>query len=99
METILEPRTIQAVAEAIPLLLKIPMERYRVDYDKEADVLYISFRHPQKATDTRSTDDGILLRYHGKELVGITVLEASTRAQESLASSPKVASRRPRKPA
>jgi len=99
METILEPRTIQAVAAAIPLLLKIPMERYRVDYDKEADVLYISFRHPQKATDTRSTDDGILLRYHGKELVGITVLEASTRAQESLASSPKVASRRSRKSA
>ncbi len=99
METILEPRTIQAVAAAIPLLLKIPIERYRVDYDKEADVLYISFRHPQKATDTRSTDDGILLRYHGKELVGIAVLEASTRAQESLASSPKVASRRSRKPA
>jgi uncharacterized protein YuzE len=99
METILEPRTIQAVAAAVPLLLKIPMERFWVDYDKEADVLYISFRHPQKATDTRSTDDGILLRYHGKELVGITVLEASTRAQESLASSPKVASRRSRKSA
>jgi len=59
------------------------MERHRVDYDKEADVLYISFRHPQKATDTRSTDDGILLRYHGKELVGITVLEASTRQATS----------------
>jgi uncharacterized protein YuzE len=99
METILEPRTIQAVAAAIPLLLKIPMERYWVDYDKEADVLYISFRHPQKATDTRSTDDGILLRYHRKELVGITVLEASTRAQKSLTSSPKVASRRSRKSA
>ncbi len=99
MEPILKSRTIQAVAAAIPLLLKIPMERYRVDYDKEADVLYISFRHPQKATDTRSTGDGILLRCHGKELVGITVLEASTRAQEPLASSPKVASRRSRKPA
>ena len=80
MDTLLEPRTIQAVVAAIPLILKIPMARYRVDYDKEADVLYISFRHPQKATGTRSTDDGILLRYHGKELVGITVLEASTRA-------------------
>jgi uncharacterized protein YuzE len=97
METIVEPRTLQAVAAAIPLLLKIPVERYRVDYDKEADVLYISFRHPQKATDTRATDDGILLRYHGKELVGITVLEASTRAEAALPASPKVASRRSRK--
>lgn len=83
MDTLLESRTIQAVVSAIPLLLKIPMERYRVDYDKEADVLYISFRHPQRATDTRFTDDGILLRYHGKELVGITVLDASTRQAPS----------------
>lgn len=99
IDTLLESRTIQAVTAAIPLLVKIPIERYRVDYDKEADVLYVSFRHAQKATDTRSTDDGILLRYHGKELVGITVLEASARAQESLASSPRVALRRSRKPA
>ena len=38
------------------------MERFWVDYDKKADVLYISLRHPQKATDTRVTDEGILLR-------------------------------------
>ncbi len=57
------------------------MERFRVDYDREADLLYISFRRPQQATDTTVTDEGLLFRYHGKELVGITVLEASTRAQ------------------
>jgi len=56
----------------------------RFDYDMEADILYVSFRHPQKATDTRATEDGILLRYHGKELAGITVLEASTRAEAAL---------------
>src|SRR5256885_14998293 len=80
METILEPRTVRTVTEAVPLLLRFPMERFQVDYDREADVLYISVRRPQQATDTRMTDDGILLRYHGEELVGITVLEASTRA-------------------
>gem|GEM_PF-2600674 len=52
-----------------------------MDYDREADVLYISFRRPQKATDTRVTDEGLLLRYHGEELVGITILEASSRAE------------------
>lgn len=62
------------------------MERFRVDYDREADVLYISFRHPQRATETKATDDGLLLRYHGEELVGITVLEASTRTSEPSAS-------------
>lgn len=83
METILTPRTVQAVTQAVPLLLKFPMERFWVDYDKEADVLYISLRHPQKATETQATDEGILLRYRGRELVGITVLEASTRDLEA----------------
>ena len=82
METILEPRTVQTVTEAVPLLLRFPMGKFQVDYDREADVLYISFRRPQQATDSRMTDDGILLRYHGEDLVGITVLDASTRVQE-----------------
>jgi uncharacterized protein YuzE len=52
----------------------------RLDYDAEADVLYISFKDPQKATETVEADGGgILLRYRGKELVGITVLDASKR--------------------
>ena len=50
-----------------------------IDYDEEADVLYISFRRPQKATDTEMTEDGILLRYKDDELVGITILDASKR--------------------
>jgi uncharacterized protein YuzE len=70
------------VTQAVPLLLKFPMEHFSVDYDREADVLYISFRRPQKATDTRVTAEGLLLRYHDEELVGITILEASSRAEE-----------------
>ena len=81
MEANLEPHTVQTVTRAVPLLLKFPMEHFSVDYDREADVLYISFRRPQKATDTRVTDEGLLLRYHGEELVGITILDASSRAE------------------
>jgi uncharacterized protein YuzE len=84
METIVESRTVQAVTQAIPLLLDFSKKRFWVDYDQEADVLYISFRRPQRASDTQMTEDGLLLRYHGKELIGITVLEASTRAQGPL---------------
>lgn len=83
MEANLEPYTVQTVTQAVPFLLKFPMEHFSVDYDKEADVLYISFRRPQKATDTRATDDGLLLRYRGEDLVGITILEASSRAQDA----------------
>ena len=81
MEPILERQAVQTVTEAVPLLLRFPMRRFWVDYDREADVLYISFQRPQQATDTEMTMEGILLRSRGKELVGITVLDASTRAK------------------
>jgi uncharacterized protein YuzE len=80
MEKTVNPVTMQAIVHAIPLLVAFPSTHFWVDYDKEADVLYISFERPQKATDTEMTDDGLLLRYRNKQLVGITVLEASTRA-------------------
>lgn len=79
MEAIINQNVMLSVTQAIPFLLKFPTQRFWVDYDEEADVLYISFQRPQQATDTEMTDEGILLRYHGKELVGITILDASTR--------------------
>ena len=80
METLaITPSVLQNVTAAIPLLLRFPLQRFWIDYDAEADVLYISFHRPQKATNTRMTEDGLLLRYRGKQLVGITVLDASTR--------------------
>jgi uncharacterized protein YuzE len=54
------------------------MEIY-VDYDKEADVLYISLQRPQNATDSEMQEDGVLLRYRNKNLVGLTIFEASKR--------------------
>jgi uncharacterized protein YuzE len=69
-----------AVFQAVPLLLDFPARRFWVDYDPEADVLYLSFQRPQKATETEMTEEGILLRYRDKQLVGITVLDASTRS-------------------
>jgi uncharacterized protein YuzE len=60
-------------------IIKLPVERVWIDYDREADVLYLSFRRPQRAKQTIETDDDILIRKDGKEVVGITVLHASTR--------------------
>jgi len=50
-----------------------------IDFDEEADVLYISFQRPQRATDSEMLDNGILLRYRRDRLVGVTVLDASIR--------------------
>ena len=48
-------------------------------YDAEADVLYINFKKPSQATDSELTDNDILVRYEGEEVVGLTVLHASKR--------------------
>ncbi|MCP4702402.1 MAG: DUF2283 domain-containing protein [Gammaproteobacteria bacterium] len=69
----------KSIAQAVPLLITFPVRRFQVDYDQEADVLYISFEHPQQATDTEMTEDGLLLRYRKDKLAGITILDASHR--------------------
>jgi uncharacterized protein YuzE len=79
MEKTIDPRISDMLSKAVPLLLGFPAPRFWVDYDRDADVLYISFKRPQKATDTTMTEDGILLRHRGDHLVSITVLDASTR--------------------
>lgn len=48
------------------------------DYDKEADTLYVSFVKPQQATDTEFFNDDILIRKRGEEIVGVTVMHASS---------------------
>lgn len=63
------------ILDSIPYLLNMPSKRLWIDYDDEADVLYISFRKPQQANDSMMEDD-IIYHYHNKELVGLTILHA-----------------------
>jgi len=60
-------------------LIKLPLEHMWIDYDKEADVLYLSFRRPQRATKSIETDKDILIRKDGNKIVGLTILNASSR--------------------
>ena len=76
---VLSPKDIGRFLKAVPQLLRLPTQRMWVDYDEEADVLYLSFRKPQRATDSEARDDGIIVRKRGKESVGLTILDASTR--------------------
>jgi uncharacterized protein YuzE len=48
-------------------------------YDAEADALYITFKKPSHATDSELTDDDVIVRYEGDEVIGLTILHASTR--------------------
>jgi uncharacterized protein YuzE len=76
---ILKQETLSEIYKATPHLLKLPVSKMWIDYDKEADVLYISFDRPQRATDSEMSPNGILHRYRGAKLVGITSLEAYKR--------------------
>ena len=80
MEKILiKKEALAEICRATPHILKFPTKKMWIDYDEEADVLYVSFKRPQGATDSEMLDNGIILRYRDDELVGITVLEASKR--------------------
>ncbi len=78
-ERVVAREAIVPILQAMPFLIQFPSQRFWVDYDAEVDVLYISFERPQRATESVMTEEGILLRYRGERLVGVTVLDASTR--------------------
>ena len=63
----------------MPAVKRTPHRYLWSSYDAEADVLYINFKKPSHATDSEMTDDDILVRYEGEEVVGLTVLHASRR--------------------
>ena len=57
-------------------LAKMGDSKLWIDYDKEADVLYVSFGKPQKADDSYQ-EDGIIRRKKKNKLIGLTFLNAS----------------------
>lgn len=61
------------VLKSIPYILNMQSKHIWIDYDQEADVLYISFRKPQHADDSEM-DDNVITHYSGEKVVGITVI-------------------------
>ncbi len=77
-------------------MLRLPAQHMWVDYDREADVLYMSFRRPQGATKTIELDEDTLIRKDGRTIVGVTILNASAaRATPKTASSTTANTNRP----
>ena len=62
-----------------PAVLSAPHGYLWSSYDAEADVLYINFKKPSIATDSELTDDDIVIRYEGNEIIGLTILHVSQR--------------------
>ena len=48
-----------------------------IDYDKNADVLYISLGKPQKVTDSELLENNVLIRKRNNKIIGLTIIGAS----------------------
>jgi len=52
------------------------IERTKLNYDADSDVLYINFDPPQEADDSDLTDEGVIIRLRSNRIVGLTILNA-----------------------
>ncbi len=55
------------------------VERIVSDYDKNSDVLYISFGPPVAADDSNVTDEGVIVRLKEGRIAGLTIPNAKKR--------------------
>jgi len=55
---------------------KTILDRVKLNYDSEGDVLYINFGEPQPADDSDVTDEGVIVRLRQGKIVGLSILNA-----------------------
>ena len=75
----MEISTVQEYLKLLPTVKDIPQRSVWLTYDQEADVMYVNFQKPSFATDSELTDDDVIIRFHGDEIIGFTILHASQR--------------------
>ena len=71
----MEKGILRQMRRLLPSLMKVGRQMW-MDYDKGADVLYISFERHQNANDSEMQDDAIIHKRR-KKVVGLTFLNAS----------------------
>jgi uncharacterized protein YuzE len=70
---------VEKISDLVPHFLGITHKKIWIDYDEEADVLYVSFKKPSHADDSEITEDGVIVRREKGAVVGMTFLNASKR--------------------
>jgi uncharacterized protein YuzE len=72
---------VERVLTMAPHILGLSHRSLWTSYDRSADVLYVNFKRPSRADDSEITDEDIIVRYEGSQVVGVTILHASKRAE------------------
>ena len=75
----MSPQDVARFLPLVPAVLGSPHRYLWSSYDAEADVLYVNCKRPSHADDSELTDDDVIIRYEGGEVVGLTILHASNR--------------------
>jgi uncharacterized protein YuzE len=70
---------VERYLKIISAVQSAPQKYLWSSYDAEADVLYINFKKPSHATDSELSEDDVIIRHEGKDIVGLTILHASKR--------------------
>lgn len=78
----METTELNEIQTALPYFLK--HKTIWASYDSKADVLYLHFKKPNHADNSEMTDDEIIVRYEDKEIIGVTILNASQRIKNNI---------------
>jgi len=74
---IVEQPSLGYLLNAMKNFITLPARKLWLDYDDEADVLYVHFEEKLASTHSEMSDEGILLDYRDETFVGLTILDAS----------------------
>jgi len=73
METI----EVNEIKSLLPYFIKY--KNVWMNYDRDADTVYLHFKKPNHADHTELTDEDIIIRYENNKIIGLTILNASKR--------------------
>ncbi len=74
------------IMKLIPHVVRSSQNKVWMDYDKDADVLYISFVYPPDSVEHEEDENGIIRNYNKKgDLTGLTVIAAKRFSEEATA--------------
>ena len=66
------------IIKLIPHVVRSPQRRIWIDYDEDADVLYMNFTYPPKGVEHEEDENGIVKNYDEKgNLTGLTIIGAT----------------------
>lgn len=78
----MEETELKDIKSALPYFLK--HKTVWSSYDSDADVLYLHFKKPNNADGSEMMEDEIIVRYENKEVIGMTILNASQRINNNI---------------